>query len=73
MSWSGVPERLEREWSLTDQERALFSARKRWERFAETSGHGLDDVGPECIGGLDDVQRLTFGFDRDRLLPEFTD
>ena len=73
MSWSGVPERLAREWAMTDQERALDLADRRWCAFARQSGHDLSDVVEQLVDGVDERQMVLFALERDCLLPEFTD
>lgn len=70
MSFSGVPGRLRREWALTDQWHAISMARELWE---SSNPRSIVDVAEQLVEGVDDLQSLCFGFDRDRLLPEFTD
>ena len=63
----------DREWALMDQERALYIADRLWCAFAERCGHDLSDAIGQMVDGVDERQMVLLAFDRDRLLPEFTD
>jgi hypothetical protein len=68
MSWSGVPEDIRERHILGD-------AIETWQRHYGCGERAFEEALDQQLGDPWDFHRLNLaaGFDRDRLLPEFTD